>query len=864
MAENRVTQVSIQAIITRAAVPRVTQVSIQALLTVNALYGGTSASIASAEAFGTGGAVIKAEQTLSGVAIASAEAFDTGEVKLQDQSLVGVSIASTEAFGTGVLAGPVGVEGDAGIGSAESFGTGTLSGHTIGTVADASIPSAETFDTVGASVGGSISGPIDGTLSAGIASAEAFGTGKVAGPVGVSTDASIDSAEAFGTGVLFTPITGTASIASAEAFGSNGALVSGLWSNVGIESAESFGTSGAVLQFTEVGDTLSKYALYIAGKNWTGYLKESSVKIERQLNFTGNATFALEDENQLLIPPNGGEVLLFYYDEVAATWQRLFGGKVATSNVQMHAIGPQRYWEISCSDYANALSRRFVNKKYPAAQYGTFNSIMRDLQTSILAAEGITWVERTDPGVTIGDIEFNYVSVKEALDQLVSMVQWEWQCDFHKNLFAYDRPAETETCPYAIKEDNTELWRDAQVSEDIGMYRNRQLIKANFSQTTSVLTKDYVWGVNEFVPYQVQWNSGILVDRTYYGKLRRIISVKHNGNDQTWFLQDQSNMSNDPMISGHPEQGGSAPAGWQWMQIWNNDLQLVWNVSDPVIGPQQPTSGTLTITFEVTNDLPEPVVVEDAAEIAARRAVEGGSGIYEAVEEVVDIQDRNTLVQYAQGLLDRFKVTSKELTATIDNKFGFHPGQAITVHLPTLNIPAETEFTIDSVSLEEIQTTVLQTTIKASNKIQQRDALASFDRLMKRLRKPANKVQSTITFHLAETIPGIANPGLDTGTNMTVEYIARRNITLVDVVVFFKTPPTGADAIFDIKAGGVSIFPASYVFNYPAGTTELVRHSTFNNPPLTITKDTRVTIDVTQVGSDQPGKDCTIVITGWV
>lgn len=862
MAETRVTHVNAFAITTSGdSVTQVTHVNAFAITLVNSLYGG-SKSIASAEAFGVG-AILSTQQTLAGVEIASAEAFGSGVLILELQALVGVEIASVEAFGVGVLAGPIGVDTDAGISSEETFDTGVLAGHTVGNPADASIESEEAFDSAGGSVGGSVGGPLDGTLLAGIASAEAFGVGKVAGPVGVATDASIDSAENFGTGVMFTPITGTVSIPSAEAFGTNGALTGGVWSNVGIESAESFGTSGAVLQFTEVGETLSNYALYIANKNWTGYLKESSVKIERQLNFTGNAQFMLEDENQLLAPPTGGEVLLFYYDADTSQWQRLFGGKVANSKVRMHAIGPQRYWDVSCSDYASTLSRRFVNKKYPSAQYGTFNSIMRDLQSSILAVEGITWVERADPGVTIGDIEFNYISAKDALDQLVGMVQWEWQCDFHKNLFAYDRPAETETCPYVIKQDNTELWRDAEVLEDLGMYRNRQLIKANFSQTTSVLTKDYVWGVDDLVPYQVQWNSGILVDRTYYGKLRRIISVKHNGVEQLWFLQDQSSIS-DPQITGHPEQGGAATAGWQWMQIWNNDLQLVWNVSDPVIGPQQPTSGTLTVTFEIINDLPEPVVVEDLAEIAARRAVEGGSGIYEAVEEVVDIQDRATLVQYAQGLLDRFKVTSKSLTVTVDNKFGFHPGQALAVHLPTLNIPVETEFTIDSVSLEEIQATVLQTTISASNKIQQRDALASFDRLMKRLRKPANKVQSTITFHLAETIPGIANPGLDTGTNMTVEYIARRNITLVDVVVFFKTPPTGSDAVFDIKAGGVSIFPGGYTFNCPAGTTELVRHSTFNNAPLTITKDTRVTIDVLQVGSDQPGKDCTIVITGWV
>lgn len=84
--------------------------------------------------------------------------------------------------------------------------------------------------------------PAQTISAAGIASAEAFGSGAVtAGPVAV-TSTGIASAEAFGSGSVALTVTSTG-IPSAEAFGAGQVEVVGVISSLGIPSAEAFGAS---------------------------------------------------------------------------------------------------------------------------------------------------------------------------------------------------------------------------------------------------------------------------------------------------------------------------------------------------------------------------------------------------------------------------------------------------------------------------------------------------------------------------------------------------------------------------------------------------------------------------------------------
>jgi hypothetical protein len=118
------------------------------------------------------------------------------------------------------------------------------------------------------------------------------------------------------------------------------------------------------------------------------------------------------------------------------------------------------------------------------------------------------------------------------------------------------------------------------------------------------------------------------------------------------------------------------------------------------------------------------------------------------------------------------------------------------------------------------------------------------------------------TFLLATAIPGVASRGLATGTNVTNDWTAQRDISVVDSVVgWFGSPPTGQDIIIDIKQNGTSIFAASGGFVVPAGSDETVRvTSGFRETPLVIERGDKFTVDVNQVGSDFPGCGGTIVM----
>lgn len=197
--------------------------------------------IGSAEAFGT----IKVNRTTKLAGISSSEAFGTARIT-RTVKLSG--IASQEAFGTSRLALRTSL---ASIASAEAFGTVSIT--KIKAFAPAGIPSSEAFGTarvnrtlplsgIGTSEAFGTARVSRSVFVQGIASAESFGAITVTSRYAVST-AGIPSAEDFGTAVELrrSNTLGMAAVPSAEEFGTltrTGLLVI---FTTGIPSEEAFG-----------------------------------------------------------------------------------------------------------------------------------------------------------------------------------------------------------------------------------------------------------------------------------------------------------------------------------------------------------------------------------------------------------------------------------------------------------------------------------------------------------------------------------------------------------------------------------------------------------------------------------------------
>lgn len=167
-------------------------------------------SITSDEAFGTASVV---GTTIFATGITSAEAFGATQF---DGAIACVGIASAESIGShaveAVLPGTI---SPTGIESAEAFGTASLVGTTIivssitsdeafggaslsGAVAPSGIASGEQWALSPAYIGGTI-------VATAIASAEAFGSHVITGDGTITMTAGIATAEAFGTPAVYDP-----------------------------------------------------------------------------------------------------------------------------------------------------------------------------------------------------------------------------------------------------------------------------------------------------------------------------------------------------------------------------------------------------------------------------------------------------------------------------------------------------------------------------------------------------------------------------------------------------------------------------------------------------------------------------------
>lgn len=112
----------------------------------------------------------------------------------------------------------------------------------------------------------------------------------------------------------------------------------------------------------------------------------------------------------------------------------------------------------------------------------------------------------------------------------------------------------------------------------------------------------------------------------------------------------------------------------------------------------------------------------------------------------------------------------------------------------------------------------------------------------------------TITGQLVFTVPG----ELSVNTNATLELFAAGTLTITEVYASVKTAPTGADLIIDVNKNGTTIF--STQGNRPTiadGTTS----GTSGTPDITsLVKNDKLTIDIDQIGSGDPGEDLTVML----
>ncbi len=346
--------------------------------------------------------------------------------------------------------------------------------------------------------------------------------------------------------------------------------------------------------------------------------------------------------------------------EVGWGVRKLFSGQITKAERQALPNGPTLY-HVTCRDWSGLADKRLAAESYPAQTAGF---IVDDLFDKYLAAEGVT-IGEIQAGVTLTEFVINYQMVSTAFDALAEASDYIWYIDEEKRLYFVARA--TTPAPFTVtKRELTRL--SPRRTVEAPQYRNRQYIRAG-KATTALQTEN------------------------------------RTGDDETQAFAMGYSLVSAPTIT----VGGAA----QTVGIKGIDTarDWYWSKGDPVVTAAVAPGVGAAIVVAYYGEYNILVLVEDAGKIAARQAIEGGTGIDDGIDEAADLNTLDGALELAQSKLDYFGQEADTFSfRTVEH--GLAPGQLLTVIDADYGL-ASAQLLIESVEISELAKGTLLYTVRA-------------------------------------------------------------------------------------------------------------------------------------------------------
>jgi len=398
--------------------------------------------------------------------------------------------------------------------------------------------------------------------------------------------------------------------------------------------------------------------LSIAGVDRTSLLQVNTLSISDELNSRNTCDFVLADETGSYRPAVGEEVI------ITENGTRRFAGTIDDKQEYVLPSTNTLKIRVTCVDYNQICDRHLVARVYENQALG---DIVHDIVAQDLAGEGIT-TNNVQDGPVITKAVFNYMTVAEAFNELAELTGYAWYIDYNKDLHFFSR--ETNTAPFSLS-DTSNNFRYMTVRQTRGQYRNKQYIRAG-QDITDLRTEQFVGdGANKtfVLAFPVAKQPTITVNGV--SKTVGIRGVHTNGYDFYWSKGEK--------------------------EITQDDAASALTSSD-----------TLEVTYQ--GFFPIILVAQADQEIDDRKATEGGTGIYEAIEDDPNIDSQNLAQQRADGLLRKFGRIPRIVEFETDEG-GLAAGQLISIDVTDYNLSGQ--FLIDSVQANDVKGQFLRYRVRA-------------------------------------------------------------------------------------------------------------------------------------------------------
>lgn len=686
-----------------------------------------------------------------------------------------------------------GIVGSTTIPTAETFySPGTVSSSAI--VGSTMIPSAETF------YAGSLGSFIIG--SAIIPTAETFYSGGSLAPPGTLVGISpIPSAETFfssgGVGTGF--IVGSTMIPSEENFPTSGAVLShNLTGKYMIPSAEQFFYGGVVMEDRAI-------TVFVAGQPRS--ILARTIQATLALQQTNTLQFDYRDAAATFHAEVGQEVLLY------AGTERIFGGTVDESTESNYPNDSGILAQVKASAFDNIFDHRVVGEFFPQGSI-TVEGIIAYITNVYLSQDGFTYdASDGDPGQNVGilgDQLFNWVTVRDAFNSLSNITTWAFNVDAFRVIRWFPVNLGLGNAPFNITDSGTTPVLSAQATSAIsgavsisvrnyrGTYANRVWGRSS-TQQSALWTDTYTTAMPGPFPNSQQPPDGIR--QAFFTKypMTTMPSVTLNGVPQRVIslLDVATTPSGSWDFYWIPPQGGFQGG---------NVVQQNFSETPPS------SASTLIVTYATTI---APInSVQCNAQILARQAVEGGSGLYETVMDLPSTTTLDSVNSYITGLLDRYGCVDgipQQVIYSTDTA-GVFPGMLQSI-ARTVPLIASASFQVSQVTFTDIDGQFLRYQVTADKGYYQGNWLDFYGAIVNRgkLPQPQNRMQ--YLWQIAPSYPGIVNPGLHAGTQPTPNTVQNSVEIMQSLMVTFTAPGPAQDVSINVFVNGNS----TGSFIYPAG-----------------------------------------------
>ena len=509
----------------------------------------------------------------------------------------------------------------------------------------------------------------------------------------------------------------------------------------------------------------------IAGVNKTPLIAPESVSITNTLDGRGSMRFSLIDESYGYRPAIGQEVRFVREDtlEFAGLVSDVVEGHIAGSP----SVNPISRPQVICADFAAILDRRILIQEFGSTV--TAKAMVQSVVDTTLSRDGIAFDDTDgDPGA-IDERSFRGVTATDFMQRVSrsSTPGYSWRLDYTRLLRFFDPSAGAGAAPISLADNDGNVIPDTIFVRELrGNYRNVQYVR--LAKPSGVLfaeeavsapgtfdknAADRSWGplllsnpIQENASINVRMVGGtdtidpgnIITEQVYLDRKAGLIKPFNKWNQGDWHYRYTPGTN---VITNNKNHPNFFPGSGDYI---GERVQVVLSYA----------------TGEATSAI---ISVQDDSQISARQAIEGGSGRYESLEEVNDIETTQAAEDLANALLDRYASMPKELRfATF--QAGFEPGQLLT---STYTKPPATDtFLIKSVIKTSTEESLrsdhpdtgkrwLVSLIECVNGA----ALDSPDEIRRRVidrdRPSRHRSHDPHKFILAGSITGLTNNGLD-------------------------------------------------------------------------------------------------------